>query len=208
MPEFSNRQVVVTATGLALHNREAVYAAMIGPKGSLKSIWAGLVMNTKSPVTYAPGWHWSSFKAAVGSKQFWAALPRANSHHLVVRSLSANLVLITDPAAAALYGTDRATSNARRDRLPACMPEAYAALAAYLEAYEFTYQGEPARLPLLAHWAPVLWDQARNTHAGSAGYGIWSLDAWGDCLAAFWINPAYPWINLIQELIKAGKLIW
>lgn len=199
MPEFSNRQVTVTALGLAIRDRELVYGSLIGPKSSCKSIWAGLVMNSR-PVTYAPGWSWTNFKAASGTKQFWAALPRANSHHLVVRQMDKTLVLLTDPPAAALYEyNDRAQ---RRERLAARLPEAHAALAAFLEEYEFEFQGEPARLPVLAHWAPVLWAH------GVRERGIYELDAWGDCLGAYWINPSYRWATTIQELIKAGKLIW
>ena len=208
MPEFSNRQVIVTATGLALNTNEAVYASMVGPKGSLKSIWAGLVMNTKAAVTYAPGWHWHNFKAAAGTKQFWSALPRSNSHHLIVRSLNANLVLITDPAAAALYGSDHATRSARQARLQTRMGAAHSALAAYLEDYEFEYDGEPARLPMLAQWAQALWEHAIGYRDQAAGYGIYGLDAYGDCLGAFWINERYPWPSVIQDLIKAGKLTW
>jgi hypothetical protein len=205
MPEFSNRQVTVSALGLALHDHEAVYASMVGPKGSLKSIWAGLVMNSR-PVTYAPGWDWTNFKAGGGAKQFWAALPRASSHHLVVRGMAKALIFITDPAAAALH--DSSARMQRRAKLAARMPEAHLALAAYLEAYEFDFGGEPARLPMLAQWAPVIWDYAVSQHAGTAGYGIWGLDAYGDCLGAFKINPSYPWADTIQELIKAGKLVW
>ena len=206
MPEFCNRQVTVTALGLALRNQEVVYASMVGAKGAVKSIWAGLVMNTRNAVTYAPGWEWRNFKAGSGTKQFWAALPRANSHHLVVRALDPSLVLITDPEAAALaLASDRA---ARQQRLAARLPEAHQALAAYLEAFEFAYQGEPARLPVLPYWAPVIWDYAVSHHAGAAGYGIGGLDTYGDCLGAFWLNPTYPWANVIQELIKDGKLVW
>ena len=199
MPEFCNRQVTVTALGLALKDRELVYGSLIGPKSSCKSIWAGLVM-TSRPVTYAAGWSWANFKAVSGTKQFWAALPRANSHHLVVRQMTKALVLLTDPTAAALY--EYSDRSQRRARLAARLPEAHAALAAFLEEYEFEFQGEPARLPVLAHWAPVLWAH------GVRERGICELDAWGDCLGAYWINPSYRWATAIQELIKAGQLIW
>ena len=208
MPEFSNRQVTVTALGLAINAKELVYGSMIGPKGSLKSIWAGLVMNSKKAVTYAPGWQWTNFKAVSGTKQFWAALPRANSHHLVMRSMDKTFILLTDPTAAGLYEyNDRAQ---RRARLATRLPEAHAALAAFLEDYEFECQGEPARMPVLAHWAPVLWEHAIvNSYVGGRSTrGIYELEAWGDCLGAYWINPSYGWPTKIQELIKAGELVW
>jgi hypothetical protein len=205
MPTFANQQVQVEALGLAVHGDDTYYLSAAGPKAALKSLWASLVANSgKKP--YSPSWHWQRLNAAGSLKQLWSPLPRSNAHHLVLRSMAPHLLLIADPAAATLDGRDTTTRTARQARLNERLPQAHQQLVAYLEGLEFPFQNAPARLPLLAAWGAPLWEYA--LHHSPHGRGLCAIEAFGDCLGAWLIDPRYPWLDVIGALIKTGQLTW
>jgi hypothetical protein len=201
MPTFANGQVEVEALGLAVdtHEHTAYYVSAAGAKASLKSVWASLITN-KGPKTYCRPWEWRAFAAVRPLKQFWAPLPQSAQHHAAFCTAAPGLLLAVDPTAAGLTGYSNAVGQQRQQLLDAQRPKLHADLVAYLN--------EVTELPLLPAWGAALWQAATAVFSANVGYGLFALDAYGDCLGAWLINDRYPWLETTQRLIQTGQLTW
>lgn len=191
---ISNKQVSATLLGLVvekLDNYEELihYASIIGPQASLKSIWATLVSRkAQIRVSYVPVWgeegrykgtafeRYYSLKGAKDLKSFWTPLPGTAWQHMIAVSqdvLKGDIVLVTNPDGI------HAVGNERKPLLAQAEDEFLRRFVATLNATTV--------VPVLPEWGKAVF-----THAATKANWVRRLDAFGDALVAYRVEPNDP----------------
>ena len=201
---ISNRQVSATLIGLAvekLDNYEELihYASIIGPQASLKSIWATLVSRkAQIRVSYVPVWgedgrykgaafeSYYSLKGAKDLKSFWTPLPGTAWQHMIAVSkdvLNGDIVLVTNPDGIHVVG------NERKPLLAQAEDEFLRRFVATLNATTVA--------PVLPEWGKPVF-----THAATKANWVQRLNAFGDALVAYRVEPND--LGVYRTVLKAA----
>ncbi len=202
---ISNRQVSATLLGLVvekLDNYEELihYASVIGPQASLKSIWATLVSRkAQIRVSYEPVWSeddrylgaaFNSFYRAKGAKDlksFWTPLPGTAWQHMIAVSqdvLKGDIVLVTNPE-----GVRHPVGDERKALLAQAEDEFLRRFVATLNATTV--------VPILPEWGKAVF-----THAATKAKWVQRLDAFGDALVAYRVEPND--LGVYRTVLKAA----
>lgn len=191
---FNNLNVRIQALGLAhTLEKEAVYLSTAGPSVACKSIWATLVSG-KARLSCRP-WIYQTLRGKKGIKSVYQPLPQSNFLHMVCLNGRPNLILVAEPQAADLTTFEHVEE--RQALLDNQMSTVIKRFVAYLNA--------ETDAPVWPTWGEALWDAGLEQTIDEKS-GIQPLDTYGDCLGAWEINPEFPWIQLIQELMQTGEI--
>ena len=180
------------------------YCSNAGPGVSIKAIFSSLASNKKTGSLSCSTLGIYNATGANPLTSWSAQLPNTHIQHAIISYREDNLLLVADAAAADLTDTDDPSIlQQRQDLLTAHMPTIHNQLTLFLNQH--------TDVPVDNSWAKQLWNHAiTNDHACPelAEGAITTLTTYGDCLAAWLINPKFNWLKLTQQLIKEGTLPW
>ncbi len=201
---ISNRQVSATLIGLVvekLDNYEELihYASIIGPQASLKSIWATLVSRkAQISVSHASVWGeggrykgtafngYYRAKGAKDLKSFWTPLPGTAWQHMIAVSkdvLNGDIVLVTNPDGIHHVGDERKKLLAQAEK-------------EFLRRFVATLNAATV-VPILPEWGKAVF-----THAATKANWVQRLDAFGDALVAYRVEPND--LGVYRTVLKAA----
>ncbi len=202
---ITNHQVSATLLGLVVddiaYNEKIVhYVSLIGPQASLKSIWATLVSRkAQISVAYEPVWSeddrylgaaFNSFYRAKGAKDlksFWTPLPGTAWQHMIAVSkdvLKGDIVLVTNPE-----GIRHPVGDERKKLLAQAEDEFLRQFVATLNATTV--------VPVLPEWGKPVF-----THAATKANWVQRLNAFGDALVAYRVEPND--LGVYRTVLKAA----
>jgi len=189
-PYINNMQTTVQALGLAVQGNVVYYLSAAGPGTSCKSVWSSLVA-PRHTIDCRP---WGYDLSGSGNLQtVYQGLPNSNYQHMVNMYREAHFLIAADPKGALFYDDLEIEHLQERERLLGLhLPSVITQFVSYLTAY--------TNVPVVAAWGEPLWA------IGLRGDGIQALDAYGDCLGAWLINPAYDWLAAVQKALQCGEI--
>lgn len=198
----ANRQVSVVSTGYAADVEGLVYLGVAGHKTALKSIWATLNSRKRGRNALNTGWETQYLAPRPGGYvSLWTPIPQTNLYHLAVISRLALpgeqecFLLAWQSEGAALvypsyYATPREIVRARRRLADRALPELKGRLVRLLN--------RRLAIPILPEWADFLWR--------ASGSGLYAISCGGDCVAAYRVEPDYPWEDVISRGLQEGRI--
>lgn len=188
-PRFANPHTSAHALGLACDETHVYYASMAAAPNACKALWASLVDNQGR--CYCSPWATRNLTGKENLKSLYQSLPNTHYTHLVVLARHPELLLITEASAANLV--DDAQRQARLADHWSDLPGGHwARFVSLLNAHTNT--------PALSDWASDLWE------VGLAHGAITPLQAFGDCLGAWWIDLDFDWTALAADLLTRAVL--
>jgi hypothetical protein len=186
-PRFANRHTSAHALGLACDTTHVYYASMVDAPNACKSLWASLVNSSTASHLYCTPWATRNLFGQENLKSIYQPLSGSSYTHLIVLAHHPELLLAVAPTATA--ATDEAQRHAL---LTQHLPSLYRRFTSLLNAHTAT--------PVLDEWAEELWS------AGLSENAITTLEAYGDCLGAWWIDLNFDWTKLTSTLLRQTVL--
>ncbi len=189
-PYINNLQTTVQALGLAVQDNTLYYLSVAGPGTACKSVWSSLVA-PRHTIDCRP---WGYDLAGSGNLQtVYQGLPNSNYQHMVSMYRAAHFLIAADPQGALFYDDLEIEHLQARERLLGLhLPSVITRFVSYLTVY--------TNVPVVAAWGEPLWQ------IGLRSDGIQALDAYGDCLGAWLLNPAYDWLAAVQAALQCGEI--